>query len=114
MGSTPITPTISPAKKQSSTSQLQRGNEEGNDMQDTGEFLALTIPGEQEILSAVEWKNQAFKLRKGLEKIAKMHHQNAHRMQWGIIKAPAQFMVCTHTSCREARNLLDIGDRGGY
>jgi len=81
---------------------------------DTGEFLALDIPEDQARLSAVEWKNEADKFKSAYERLVVRHHENSHRLEQGNYNGSCQFLACDRITCREARNLLSIGDRGGY
>jgi hypothetical protein len=82
-----------------------------NNGPDTGEFLALGVPEDQERINGTRMQEEITELRMGVDKYARLYHlamnsaSNDHDKSW---------LRCKSIRCREARQLLQVGDNGGY
>ena len=79
---------------------------------DTGEFLALGVPEDQEKINGLRMQEEITELRMGVDKYARLYHNamnnalaEGHDKSW---------LRCKNIRCREARQLLQVGDHGGY
>lgn len=79
---------------------------------DTSEFLALVVPEDQERINGVQMQEEIEKLRMAVDKYARLYHLAMHDLIADY--HDKSWLRCTNIRCREARQLLQVGDHGGY